>query len=72
MPNFWLYLILKSYTKYKIDRDRTIAHNTDKNREEKDKNQRKKHKAHVPHCSWDTYAKDNVIYIIMCKPSGKR
>ena len=29
------YLILKSYTKYKIDRDRTIAHNTDKNREEK-------------------------------------
>ena len=36
---------------YKIDRDKTIAHNTDKNREEKDKNQRKKHKAHAPHCS---------------------
>jgi len=33
----FIYLILKSYTKYKIDRDRTIAHNTDKNREEKDK-----------------------------------
>ena len=63
----FIYLILKSYTKYKIDRDRTIAHNTDKNREEKDKNQRKKHKAHVPHCSWDTYAKDNVVYIIMKK-----
>jgi len=31
-----IYLILKSYTKYKIDRDRTIARNTDKNREEKD------------------------------------
>jgi len=25
-------LTLKSYTKYKIDRDRNIAHNTDKNR----------------------------------------
>ena len=33
----FIYLILKSYTKYKIDRDRTIARNTDKNREEKDK-----------------------------------
>ena len=27
----FIYLLLKSYPKYKIDRDRNIAHDTDKN-----------------------------------------
>jgi len=36
-----IHLILKSYTKYKIDRDRNIAHNTDKNRKKKQKNSAK-------------------------------
>ena len=39
-------LTLKSYTKYKIDRDRNIAHNTDKNRNTGAKSTR-----HMYHCS---------------------
>jgi len=37
-----------------------------------EKNQQKAHRAHVTFCLQDTYTKDNVIYIIMCKPSSKR
>jgi len=60
-----IYLILKSFAKYTIDRD--TADNADKNR----KNGKKAHRADVTHCSRDTYTKDNVIYIITCKPSRK-
>ena len=56
--HLFIYLILKSYPKYKIDKD--IADNADKNR----KNQQNAHRAHVTHCSWDTYTKDNVFYVI--------
>jgi len=44
----FIYLILKSYPKYTIDKD--IADNADK----KQKNQQKAHRAHVTHCSQDT------------------
>ena len=30
-----IYLLLKSYSKYKIDRDRNIAHDTDKTQQPK-------------------------------------
>jgi len=37
-----------------------------------EKKQQKAHRAHVTHRSRDTYTKDNVVYIITCKPSRKR
>jgi len=35
------------------------------------KKQEKAHRAHVTHCSRDTYTNYNVIYIIPCKSSRK-
>jgi len=64
-PSALSYLILKSYSKYMIDRD--IADNADKNR-------KKTAKSTQGTCNTlftrDTYTNDNVIYIITCKPSN--
>jgi len=58
----FIYLILKSYLKYKIDRDRNTAQDTDK------KTHRPKHVT-LTRCSWNTPSKNNAIYITTCKPS---
>jgi len=60
-------LILKSYPKYTIDRD--IADNADKNRK---KNSKKLGTCNILFTRHVTYTKDNVVYIITCKPSRKR